>query len=162
MDAIVPLGAMNVAIELEDLEGARAAHAQAVQVMETMQMELLRTPLIAAQARIDELAEDYASAAENYGQVMELNPTANLHTSIARALRHLGELESAEASLAEALRLSPANPQAHLQMAHVLEAKGDLAGAIEHLEMALAAWENADDVFEPAREARENLERLAS
>ncbi|MYN67150.1 MAG: hypothetical protein F4X11_19300 [Acidobacteria bacterium] len=42
----------------------------------------------------------------------------------------------------------------------VLERRSDAAGAVEHLPRALAAWENADAEYEPAREARERLAAL--
>lgn len=35
--------------------------------------------------------------------------------------------------------------------------EGDVEGAAEHLRRALAAWENADEDFEPARRARAKL-----
>ena len=62
--------------------------------------------------------------------------------------------------LREARRLQPADPHAHLEMARVLEARGDMSGAVERLRSALAAWEPADEGFEPARDARAKLQAL--
>ena len=41
-----------------------------------------------------------------------------------------------------------------------VKARSDVAGAIEHVRAPLAAWEHADEAFEPAREAREKLAAL--
>ena len=72
----------------------------------------------------------------------------------------LGRLEEAEAGLEQALRVRPSAPRLHLEMAYLREAREDVAGAIAHVRSALAAWENADAAFEPAREAREKLAEL--
>ena len=58
------------------------------------------------------------------------------------------------------LRSRPAEPKARLEMALLLEADGDIEDALEHLGHGLAAWESADEAFEPAREARERLGEL--
>ena len=110
--------------------------------------------------RIEELAGDHAAALASYREVMEREPSSNRQRSIGRTLRAWGRLDDAEAELRDALRLSPASPDSHLEMACVLERKGDVAGAVEHLRAALAAWENADEVFQPARDAREKLAAL--
>ena len=89
-----------------------------------------------------------------------MDPGRNLHLEAGRALRAAGRLAEAESELREALRRIPADPHAHLQMALVQEANGDVEGAREHLRSALAAWEPADAAFEPAREARAKLAEL--
>lgn len=107
-----------------------------------------------------ELAGDYVSAAEHYRQAMALDRSRNLHGDAGRALRLAGQLGESETELTEALRLVPGDPKAHFEMALLLETQGDLDGAAEHLGSALAAWENADEDYEPARQARAKLEEL--
>ncbi len=109
---------------------------------------------------VAELEEDHASAIERYRQAMALDGALNLHRNLGRALRLAGRLDESEAELREALHLVPGDPKAHLEMALLLEAQGDLDGAVEHLRGALAAWENADEDYEPARQARAKLEEL--
>ena len=76
------------------------------------------------------------------------------------AHRRAGRLDEAEAELREALRLVPGGPRTHVEMALLLEARGDIAGAVEHLRTALVAWETADEDYEPARAARRKLAEL--
>lgn len=107
-----------------------------------------------------ERAGDYASASEHYRQVMALDGTMDHHRDLGRVLRLAGRLDESEAELTEALRLVPGDPTRHLEMALLLEVRDDLDGAVEHLGKALAAWENADEDYEPARRARTKLKEL--
>ena len=132
----------------------------ALDAVEANQFEVLVPTLTADLGRIQEAEGDYASAADSYSSAMDLDPALDYRWRLGRALRMAGRLEEAEAELEQALGLRPAAPHLHLQMAYVLEARGDVAGAVEHLRRALAAWENADEAFEPAREAREKLGEL--
>ena len=149
----------HLAVELMDLPAARDAHRRLLHAMDEYGVETL-AHLTDDRGRIEELAGDHAAALASYRAVMEREPSSNRQRSIGRTLRALGRLDDAEAELREALRLSPASPDSHLEMACVLEQKGDVAGAVEHLRAALAAWENADEVFQPARDAREKLVAL--
>ena len=109
-----------------------------------------------------ERAGDYATAVEHYRQAMAMVPygAPDLHRYLGRTLRLAGQLDESEAELTEALRLFPGDPKAHFEMALLLEAQDNLDGAVEHLGSALAAWENADDDYEPAQQARAKLEEL--
>lgn len=156
----VPRWELRIALEREDLAAAREAHGRALQGMVELQLTGARAGLVADDARIDELVGDHESALAKYRRAAALAPTTPRHRSIGRTLRELGRLGEAEGTLREALRLSPADPHVHLEMARVLERKSDAADAVEHLRRALAAWENADAEYEPAREARERLAAL--
>ncbi|MYA42672.1 MAG: tetratricopeptide repeat protein [Gemmatimonadetes bacterium] len=105
-------------------------------------------------------AGDHASASEYYLRAMALDRSLNVHVNAGRALRLAGLLDKSEAELTEALRLGPGDPRAHFEMALLLEAQGDLDGAVEHLRSALTTWESADEDYEPARQARAALEEL--
>ena len=128
--------------------------------MEANQLDVLVPELTGDLGRIQEAEGDYASAAASYENAMDEDPALDLRWRLSRALRLQGRMEEAEEVLDEALRSRPAAPHLNLQMAYLREAGGDVAGAIEHLRTALAAWANADDAFEPAREAREKLAEL--
>jgi len=149
----------HLAVELKDLPAARDAHRRVLQAMDEYGIET-QAHLMDDRGRIEELAGDHGAALASYREGMEREPSSNRQRSIGRTLRALGRLDEAEAELREALRLSPASPDSHLEMAYVLEQKGNVAGAVEHLRGALAAWENADEVFQPARDAREKLAEL--
>lgn len=159
-DYVVPHWEIHIALAAEDGEAARGAHHGAMDAMEATESGALLPALTADLGRVDELDGDYESAVRNYREAMTLDPGRNVHREAGRALRKAGRLDEAEAELREALRLRPAEPRAHLEMALVLEVRGDTAGALEHLQSALAAWEPADESYDPAREARALLAAL--
>ena len=159
-DFSVPRWRIHVALGAEDVDAARAAYHAAFDAMEAMDFGASRPGLIGDLGRIDELAGDYESAVLSYREAMALDGDRNMHRQTGSALRKAGRLEEAEAELREALRLRPADPRAHLEMARVLEARGNMSGAVEHMQRALAAWEPADATFEPARDARAKLQAL--
>ena len=156
----VPRLELHLAIELEDLLAARDALGRMLQGLADLEVELDTPGLAHDRGRIEELAGDHAAALASYRRAAELAPTGPNRRSVGRALRALGRLDEAEAELREALRLSPASPDSHMEMAYLLERKGDVAEAVEHLRAALAAWENADAIFQPAHDAREKLAAL--
>lgn len=158
---LVPYLEGRLALASGDLEAAREAHAAAHQLAEAMGHGELLESLERLRGKIDEAGGDYESAIARCRAVMATeNPGPGLHRDLGRALRKAGRLDEAEVELREALRPIPAHPRTHFEMALVLEARGDAAGAVEHLSTALAAWETADDTYEPAREARNKLAEL--
>ena len=159
-DYQVPHWAIHIALGAEDGDAARGAYHAAYDAMEATDFGVLRPALTGDLGRIEELDGNYDAAVTNYRDAMAQDPGRNFHRRTGRALRKAGRLGEAEEELREALRLRPADPRAHLEMALVLEARGDAAAAVEHLRSALAAWEFADEAFEPAREARAKLAAL--
>ena len=160
-DFQVPRWRIRIALGAGDSEAALLAYDAAIDAMEANDFGVQRPLLIADRGRIDELAGNYDSAVEHFREAMALDPGRNLHLETGRALRAAGRIQEAESELREALRRVPANPHAHLEMALLLEANGDIEGAREHVRSALTAWEPADESFEPAREARAKLAALS-
>ena len=156
----VPHSRLRIALRMGEAGVARSAYRAASDWIETWGADMLRPVLTGDLGRIEEEEGEYALAVHHYRDAMAQDPRLDLHGETGRALRKAGRLDEAEAELREALRLVPSDPHAHLELALVLEARGDTAGAKAHLESALAAWEPADAAFEPAREARAKLAEL--
>ncbi|WP_420616707.1 tetratricopeptide repeat protein [Candidatus Palauibacter sp.] len=159
-DFQVPLWRIRLALGAGDGGAARVAYDAAIDAMEANDFGVQRPLLTADLGRIDELEGDYDSAVEHFREAMAMDPGRNLHRETGGALRRAGRLDLAEAELREALRRTPADPYAHMEMALVAEARSDADGAREHVRSALTAWEPADASFEPARDARAKLAEL--
>ncbi|MDE2974984.1 MAG: tetratricopeptide repeat protein [Gemmatimonadota bacterium] len=160
---LVPYLESRLALASGDLEAAREAHDATRRVAQAMGHGELLESLQRLQGEIDEAGGDYESAIAQYRAVMATeNPGPGLHRDLGRALGKAGRLDEAEAELRDALRPIPAHPRTHFEIALVLEARGDAAGAAEHLHTALVAWETADEKFAPARAARAKLAELDS
>ena len=169
-DRLVPRAEIHFALATSDVEAAREKHGEWVRLLEAKGSENHRSTVMVDLGRIQERAGDHADALESYRAAIALGPVVDpcgwdvsfgkLHLGAGRVLRKMGRMEEAEAELGESLRYVPSLPGAHLELALVLEARGDVEGAVEHLRSALVAWENADGDFEPAREARAKLAEL--
>ena len=159
-DYLIPYLESSAFAAWGDLEAAREAHRLAVERAEAMQYGEILEDLQRILGRIEELAGNYESALEHYRAAMAAEPGVGLQRALGRTLRKAGRLDEAEAELREALVPVPAQPWTHFELALVLEARGDSAGAVEHLRSALAAWENADEDYGPAQDARAKLEEL--
>ena len=157
---------VRVALASDDVETAREAHRLAVEAADSMRYGDLQLLLMEGLGRIQEHTGEFAAAAESYRETLaglgrgDPRAKSGLHLGAGRALRKAGRLDEAETELRQTLLYMPAHPHAHLELALVLEARGDAAGAVEHLRSAMAAWENADADYAPATSARAKLEEL--
>ena len=152
---------IRIALEAGETAVARATYGAASDWIETWGADRFRPSLIAALGRIEELDGDYVAAERHYRDALSRDDrTLEWYRWIGGTLRKADRLAEAEAELREALRLVPSDPYTHFELARVLEASGDTAGAVAHLGSALLAWEPADESFAPAREARAKLAEL--
>ncbi len=151
---------LRIALAAGETDVARSAYRAASDWIETWGADMMRPILTGDLGRIEEEDGEYTLAIRHYRDAMSREPTLDLHRHMGRVLRKMGRLDEAEAELREALGRVPSDPHAHLELVRVLEERGDTAGAFAHLRSALAAWEEADESFEPAREARAMLAEL--
>ena len=153
---------LRIALGAGEIAAARSAHRAAADWIETWDAHMLQPVLTADLGRIEEMAGNHGEAIRHYRDALSHDDgMVDVYRRLGGALRKAGRPDEAEAELRKALRLVPSDPRSHLEMARVLEARGDTGGAVTHLEKALAAWEPADESFEPAREARAKLAALA-
>ena len=85
----------------------------------------------------------FDEAIKNYNRAVELNrqqsrPSPWPHVDLAVSLMALNQLPEAEKNLREAIGYGPRLPQAHYQLARVLEMQGEYQTAIESLKEAIA------------------------
>ena len=152
---------LRIALEAGEVAVARSTHLAAADWIEKWEAHTLQPILVADLGRIEEMAGNYEEAVRHYRDALyQDDGMLDVYRRLGSALRKAGRLDEAEAELREALRLVPSDPHTHFEMAMVLDARGDIEGAVSHLGRALAAWEPADETFKPAREARAKLAAL--
>lgn len=106
---------------------------------------------------------EYQEAILNYEKALELAPTSTLASAgIGRCYRNLQDLAKAEEYLKKTLKLLPFDPRAHYEIALVYADMGSGEKALEHLQIALDVWKEADHEFEPAQKARQKLAELTA
>jgi tetratricopeptide (TPR) repeat protein len=102
---------------------------------------------LVAESELVEATDHEAAAARAVAaasRAVELSPWRyDLRALLASAQESGGDRAAAEASLREAIRLAPHNGEAHWRMANLLVRENNLAGALDHFRVAIAA--------EPAR-----------
>ena len=152
---------LRIALASGEVEVARSTYQVAADWIEEWGAHMLQPVLTADLGRIEEAVGNYEEANRHYRDALSHDDgMVDVHRRLGGALRKAGRLDEAETELREALRLVPSDPYANLEMATVLDARGDTEGAVTHLGRALAAWEPADESFEPARQARTMLAEL--
>ncbi len=94
-------------------------------------------------------------AVQHLERALELLPpedegvgVGDLKLMLARAYERLGRAEEARALWTDALRDDPKNVEAHRGLARLAQARGDVEGAIKHLEAALKAGAGAESEAE--------------
>lgn len=85
---------------------------------------------------------------------LALYPSAGILVNLGVARQRRGEEEAARRAFEEALRIEPRLVQAHANLAALLLARGDAAGAIPHYEAALAQRPRSPELREGLERAR--------
>ena len=157
------IAALQLALDTREIPAAEAKLAAVESMIASTQIETFRNATLTAGARLAGLKGDWERAYSLRQDYLRANPTDPLvHTGIAESLRELGRLDEAEQAIRLTLERVPGSATAYVELARILEARGDDAGARAGLERALAMWSRADPDFEPAAEARDLLAAAAS
>jgi tetratricopeptide (TPR) repeat protein len=160
-DNLAALGHLTIALAVDDADAAEAAIPGVQAFIDQLGVQAMQSAVTHTQARILELRDRCEEAIPLFQEELADDPSdISVNTDIGRCQRKAGDLDGAEKSLRTSLVSSPYSPTVHYQMALVFEARGDPVKAVEHLETAMTVWGNADEVFKPAREAREKLAEL--
>lgn len=131
--------------KLDKTAEARAAYEHAI----ATDAKLL--PAYVTLARVCVKMKDWSCAAKSADTLIDLDKNHNypeiyLHQAVARY--ELKDLNGAQQSVEEAIRLAPRNslPRAEYVLGRILEAKGDIAGAKQHMGQYLKLEPAAPDV----------------
>ncbi|UCC47930.1 MAG: tetratricopeptide repeat protein [Gemmatimonadota bacterium] len=162
-DKVVPLGYLEVYLELGDADRAQESLEGLEPLMDWLGTAKIRHNLLYEQGRIHELRGEYRRAIESYQGSLRPGPMmADRNQALGRCYRILGELETAQESLERNLEVLPFSPGAHYEIARVYAELGDRDRALEHVQVALEIWGEADPDFRPALEAQGLLAELSA
>jgi len=161
LDLLLPFGYAQLSDELGQPDELESALSDLEPAIERLGFEGLRTFQAYARGRVLELQGDCEQAVIAFQRAAEVDPTNTFHLDMGRCQREAGDLAASRATLAEGLRVHPFNPRMRVEMAKTLMAAGEPEEARAELETALRVWEDADDDYEPAREARRELLRIS-
>jgi tetratricopeptide (TPR) repeat protein len=153
---------LQLALANRDIPAAEAKLAAVESTIAANQIEAYSNTALSARARLAALQGEWERAYALRQDYLRANPTDPfVHTGIAECLRELGRLAEAEQAIRLTLRRIPGSAAANVELARVLEARGDTSGARAALERALTMWSRAEPDFEPAAQARALLAAVA-
>ncbi len=162
LDLFVAIGRLDVAKELEDAEGIEEALEGMERLMAALGFEVFRPLAVEGNGKLLEVRGDYEQAIVAYERVLQLAPSqlVAVNTHIGRCYRKLGRYDDAVRRLEQVIASEPYAPGALLELARVYSQSGEPERGAGYYEKALEVWENADQEFKPAREARAELAAL--
>jgi tetratricopeptide (TPR) repeat protein len=160
-DAFLPLGELDVALELEAPDRIDSAAAAIEQVIAERSYAFLKPNAVYGRGQAHYLRGEFREAIANWEEEQQLNPNdGTVPRQLGQAYRGLSEYDKAEAEFEEALRRRPSDARAMYEVALLDEVRGRHEEAITRLRGALQVWAEADASYKWAHRAREMLARL--
>lgn len=161
IDGFLHLGHLLLAVGRDDVEAIERHRESFEDFLRGWERDDFLFVPMRAHGRALELRGERAAAADAYRRAIELHATSTnqglesffeerLRTRLARLERERGRPEAAAEQLERVFRYFPAFPQANLEMARLLAATGNEAGARAHLEKAREMLQGADPGLAPA------------
>ena len=115
------------------------------------------------EAELELLKENYDRAIEVFSLFRNRNiflPMSFVDSRIADAYVQKGEIDKALETLTSLLKAYPFDPDVHYGIAKIYLKTGEKEKALQHLEIVDKIWENADEEFTEAQEAKSKLREL--
>jgi len=160
-DAMAPMGEMDIYLTLEDADAIEATVPGLENLINTLQFEILRPALLAAQGEAHVLRGEYQEAIRAFEEQQRLAPSStSVSMHLGRCYRGLGEFERSASFIEEALRISPLGARTNYELALTYEAMGRMEDARTHIDRALDVWADADPTYRWALRAREAARRI--
>ncbi|NQV17954.1 MAG: tetratricopeptide repeat protein [Armatimonadetes bacterium] len=156
-------GYLDVYLELGDVEKIKNSIEDIEKYCQTIGSEEDREYIFYAQGMIHEINHDFEQAIRSYKKQLEYDLTStDIHWQIGRCYRKLKEFNKAEEYLLKILKREPFDPDYNYELALLYHDWGKKEKALEHLNITLDVWKDADPEYIPAQKARELLADLNS
>jgi len=113
-----------------------------------------------AKALVYELKEEYDKAIIYYNECSQINPLVNMsdyNSNIGRCYRKMKKYNNSEEHFKQALKIFQFNPKTNYEIALLYHDWDKDEKAMEHLNITLEVWKDADPEYIPAQKARETL-----
>jgi class 3 adenylate cyclase/tetratricopeptide (TPR) repeat protein/TolB-like protein len=157
-DKLLHLAYLNIYLELEDIDNILKAIEGVEELIQIFQAELYRVPIYHAKGRINEIRGEYERAIQKYKDQLELDPTdTSVNKDIGRCYRKLEKFKEAKEYLEKVLKYFPNGPKTNFELALLYNDMDKKEKALEHLNITLEVWKDADPEYIPAQKAREKL-----
>jgi len=128
--------------------------------IESVSMGQIKPVAYLLEGKISHAKGEYQRAVECYAKTLQDKgpvDAVGIHYNWAMACRESGQYDEALEQLNKALTLEPINPKLHHELALLYDAMDEQEKAQQHLNKALAVWDEADPAYKPAQKARQTL-----
>ena len=173
LDQFLEFNAAIVHARENDIDAARASLDQAREVMNQFQLNYLEAQVNLIEAAINEAQGDFPAMADHCKAVIELTKQSvfanddqvslsQIYAQMAMAQIKSNDLNAAEKSIETGFRLDPSEPLLWVEKARLQKARNMPQLALASVNYALAIWQDADEHYLFAKEARELAAELQS
>ncbi len=160
-DLYIPFGYLLAYLELERIAEAEVLLPKVENIIEKLSIKRFEYLSYFAGGRIQQLKGEYTKAIESFQKGLEIVPShQNLLRRIGQCLRQLKQYEKAEKTLQTALKQEPYHPKINAELALLYLDMNNKEKALNHIKVAVDVWQDADEGYKPALQARKTLEQL--
>ncbi|MGD2087610.1 MAG: tetratricopeptide repeat protein [Candidatus Aminicenantes bacterium] len=160
-DFYIPIGYILAYLELERVDEAETLFPRVVETIEKMGLKKLENFTYFVGGRILKQKGEYTKAIESFQKGLAIVPSQeNLLRRIGQCFRELKQYEKAEKNLQAALKQEPYHPNTNFELALLYLDMNNKEKALNHLKVAVDVWQDADEGYKPALQARKTLEQL--
>lgn len=158
-DNFIEYGYLKIYIALEDIENIEKTLNRFSKYVQESNNHKWDYDINMAKALVHELKAEYDEAILIYHTCAQIKPLAisNYNLNIGRCYRKMRKYKNSEEHLKQALTIFQYSPKTNYELALLYHDMGKKEKALEHLNITLDVWKDADPEYIPAQEAREKL-----
>lgn len=158
LDQFLSVAKMKIYKQLEDSENLEKAIDEVEILIKTFGVEMIRSKVVNAKGKLFEIEEEFEQAALMYKKELELKPTnVKINMYIGNCYRKLTEFNEALEYFQKIVTILPFDPETHYELALLYNDMGKKEKALEHLNISLEVWKDADPEYIAVRKAREKM-----
>ena len=160
-DKLISIGNLAIYLELEDTENLEKTIEELEILNKTVEGASRLSRIFFAKGKIHEIRGEFEQAILMYQKELELEPTLfHINRNIGSCYRKLHDYKQAENYLNKTIEIFPFDPDYNFELALLYHDMGKKEKALEHLNITLEVWKDADPEYIPAQKAREKLKEL--
>jgi class 3 adenylate cyclase/tetratricopeptide (TPR) repeat protein len=161
VDKIISFGYMLYYLYIEEPLKSEPYIEEARELAIGFGEEMLLNNVYYVEGHIFEAKEKYEKALESFNLFLDQSADGmNIYKHIARIYRKMGELKEAKKSIQIALKHYSFNAKVNYEAYLIYKESGEQNKALEYLQRSCEIWKDADDVYKPAKTAKDELAEL--